>query len=79
MLSKYTFAIPIKRKTGDSISQKHSSPFSEKELPKTNPKTDHGTEFINKKTQNLFKSHNIEWFETYNETKAQIVERFNKS
>ena len=27
----------------------------------------------------MFKSHNIEWFETYNETKAQIVERFNRT
>ena len=41
--------------------------------------TDAGTEFINKKTQELLKQNKIEWFQSQNETKAQIVERFNRT
>ena len=52
--------------------------FSRIENPKL-LQTDHGSEFINKTTQNLLKSLDIEWFETFNETKAQIVERFNRT
>ena len=41
--------------------------------------SDHGTESINKKTQALFKFYNIERFETFNETKARKVKRFNRA
>ena len=78
VLSKYAWAIPIKRKTGDYITEAFQTIF------KTNRKpnllhTDLGSEFINKKTQALFKDYAIKWFQTFNETKAQIVERFNRT
>ena len=57
VLSKYAFAIPIKRKTGDFTVEAFKSIFKER-VPKL-IQTDHGTEFINKKTQDLFRSHNI--------------------
>ena len=41
--------------------------------------TDHGSEFIGKKTQALLQENDIKWFETYNTVKAQIVERFNRT
>ena len=41
--------------------------------------TDKGLEFINKPTQELLKKHNVHWFATENETKAQVVERFNRT
>ena len=41
--------------------------------------TDKGSEFINKKTQELLKNENVQWFSTQNETKAQIVERLNRT
>ena len=41
--------------------------------------TDKGTEFTNKKFQKLLKEHNIRFFTTHNETKASIVERFNRT
>ena len=41
--------------------------------------TDKGTEFINKDTQALLKKAGIHWFATENETKAQVVERFNRT
>ena len=35
--------------------------------------------FINKDTQSLFRKYGIHWFSTENETKAQVVERFNQT
>ena len=77
ILSKYAWAIPIKRKTGDFVTEALEKVFKDRK-PKL-LQTDHGTEFINKRTQNLLKSLDIEWFESFNETKAQIVERFNRT
>ena len=51
VLSKYAWAVPIKRKTGDFTSEAFKSIFKER-TPKL-IQTDHGTEFINKKTQDL--------------------------
>ena len=77
VLSKFAYAVPIKRKTGDHITEAFKTIYRHRK-PKL-LQTDHGSEFINSKTQALLKSLNIEWFETYNETKAQIVERFNRT
>ena len=41
--------------------------------------SDAGTEFKNKIFQTFLKKHGIRHFVTYNETKAQIVERFNRT
>ena len=47
VLSKYAWAVPIKRKTGDFTSEAFKSIFKER-TPKL-IQTDHGTEFINRK------------------------------
>lgn len=39
--------------------------------------TDAGSEFKNKAFQTFLKNENVHHFVTYNETKAQLVERFN--
>ena len=75
--SKFAWALPIRTKTGDHITEAFKEIFKSA-IPKL-IQTDKGTEFINKKTQELFKQHNINWFATENETKAQIVERFNRT
>ena len=77
VLSKYAWAIPIKRKTGDFVVEAFKKIFKERK-PKL-LQTDHGSEFIGKKTQALFQENDIKWFETYNTVKAQIVERFNRT
>ena len=41
--------------------------------------TDAGKEFLNKEFQRFLTSKNVLHFVTYNETKAQIVERFNRT
>ena len=75
--SKYAWGIKIKTKTNQNINEAFKIIF-QSIIPKK-IQTDAGTEFIGKPTQDLFKQHNIEWFQTYNETKAQIVERFNRT
>ena len=77
VFSRYAYAYPIKNKTGDYITEAFQKLF-EIQTPKL-LQTDKGTEFINKKTQSLFKKHNVKWFTTENLTKAQMVERFNRT
>ena len=77
IFSKFAWAIPIKNKTGDSITRAFEIIFKDRIPAKLH--TDKGLEFINKSTQNLFKRKGIHWFATENETKAQVVERFNRT
>ncbi|GFU15685.1 uncharacterized transposon-derived protein F54H12.3 [Trichonephila clavipes] len=78
IFSKFAWAIPIKRKTGKEVSEAFRKVFKQRKPEKI--QTDKGTKFINKDTQRLFRDNNIHWFTTENiETKAVIVERFNKT
>ena len=60
-------------------SKKKVEEFLAKQRVYTLIHTDKGLEFINKPTQNLFQKLGIHWFTTENETKAQVVERFNRT
>ena len=53
--------------------QRHSRNLYKKETPQF-LQTDKGTDFMNKKTQALLKTHNVKWFTTEHLTKAQMVE-----
>jgi len=77
IFSKYAWAIPIRNKTGYEITNAFKKILTER-VPKK-LQTDKGLEFINKSTQDLFRQHKIHWFTTENETKAQVVERFNRT
>lgn len=77
IFSKFAWAVPIKTKTGIEITKAFEKIFKTRKPRKM--QTDKGTEFINKHTQNLFNKNKIQWFATENETKAQIVERFNRT
>lgn len=77
IFSKYAWAVPIQKKTGDEVKKSFEQIFKERIPSKI--QTDKGLEFINKPTQELFKKHGIQWFSTENETKAQVVERFNRT
>ena len=77
IFSKHAWAIPIKKKTGEEITKAFTNVFKERKPEKL--QTDKGLEFINKQTKALFEKHNIKWFTTENETKAQVVERFNRT
>ena len=77
VFSKYAWAVPIKRKTGEEVSNAFKILFKQRKPRKLH--TDKGLEFINKPTKQLLKENEIHWFATENETKAQVVERFNRT
>ena len=77
VFSKFAWAIPIKRKTGEEIASSFRQLFTERIPSKLH--TDKGLEFINKPTKLLLEEMKVHWFATENETKAQVVERFNRT
>ena len=78
IFSKYAWAIPIKRKTGEEVTEAFKKIFKERKCSKI--QTDKGLEFVNSKTQELFIDNNIHWFATENvEIKCSVVERFNRT
>ena len=76
-LSKYAWAIPIKNKTGDVMVSALAKVFKQRRPRKL--RTDRGKEFLNHKVQKLLKDQDIIFFTSNNETKAAIVERFNRT
>ena len=78
VFSKVAWCVPMKNKSAASLVAALDSTFS-KGWPKT-LQTDQGLEFLNKSVQALLKKHDIHYFSTDNaETKASIVERFNRT
>ena len=81
--SKYCWGIPLRNKTNKEVIKGFEIIFKDcKDYYGKYPdkiQTDAGTEFIGSLTQKYLKEKEIEWFQTYNETKAQIVERFNRT
>ena len=78
VFSKVAWCFPMKNKSAASLVAALDSTFS-RGWPKT-LQTDQGLEFLNKSVQALLKKHGIHHFSTHNaETKASIVERFNRT
>ena len=78
VLSKYAWVVQLKTKTGSSLVAAFKKIFQQGRKPEA-LQTDVGTEFKKRPFQTFLKSHNVRHFVTYNETKAQIVERFNRT
>ena len=78
VLSKYAWVEVIKAKTGNNLVKAFEKIIKKGRKPKMFH-TDKGTEFINRQFQTFLKKHSIRFFTTYNETKASIVERFNRT
>ena len=78
--SKFGWAIPVKRKDAKSMVVGFKELFAQSKprIP-VRLQTDKGKEFLNKDVQNLLKAHNVQHFVTENETKASMVERFNRT
>ena len=74
-------AIPMKRKTGLEVVRALEIIFhSNGRTPPKRVQTDRGLEFLNEHVKKYLKKHGVELWLTFNpETKASIVERFNKS
>ncbi|KAJ8030247.1 hypothetical protein HOLleu_26606 [Holothuria leucospilota] len=78
VLSKFAWVIPLKNKTGRTLLQAVKTILSSGRKP-DQIHTDRGTEFVNKLLQNYLKDEGIHFFTTNNETKASVVERFNRT
>lgn len=77
VFSKFAFAIPIKNKKPETIVNAFKTIF-EISKPK-NLQTDRGSEFYNSLTREFFKRQNINHYSTHSQTKASVVERFNRT
>ena len=82
VFSKFAWAIPIKDKSAKTMMEAFKK-LLDLAAPRKPLKlqTDKGTEFLNKNVQIMLKSepYNITQFTTMGETKASIVERFNRT
>ena len=78
VLSKRAWAVPLKNKTGAEIIKAFEKIFKEGRTPEK-LQTDAGSEFMNRQFKTFLKKWNVYHFVTYNQTKAQIVERFNRT
>lgn len=77
--SRLATAIPLKFKTGKSTREGLKKAFKKLGFPKK-LQTDRGPEFYNEKVKNYLKRNNIQHFSTSQlDTKAQMVERFNRT
>ena len=74
VFSKYAWVIPLKNKTGPSLVEAFKVILASGRKPEK-IMTDQGTEFFNRHFQALMKENDIVLYNTYNETKASIVER----
>lgn len=77
--SKFAWAYPVKRKSGEEVSEAMKKVFSNKENIPKNLQTDMGKEFYNKSFQHLMKTVNVNHYSTYSSTKSSIVERCNRT
>lgn len=77
ILSKYAWAIPLKTKRGEDIVKAFQSIFATRK-PKS-IQSDAGKEFKNRVFQKFLKQQGVRFFTTYNNTKASVVERFNRT
>jgi hypothetical protein len=74
ILSHFAWTRPLKTKTGKEVSKAFFSIFAEGRRP-IKLRTDHGTEFTNKLSQQMFREHGVDHFLTNNEVKANYAER----
>ena len=78
VFSKQTWCVPLKNKSASSLVAALERLFADHRP--TTLQTDKGLEFLNRSVQSLLKKHGIHQFSTHNEeTKANIVERFNRT
>ena len=77
VFSKFAWTIPLKAKTGKQMIELFENIFKERKPKKI--WTDAGKEFINKDFKKFLSDNEIELYQTYNEGKAVVIERFNRT
>ena len=78
ILSKYAWVVPMKNKTGAEQKRALESILKEGRKP-LRLQTDKESEFYNRSFQEYFKQKGINHFSIQSDTKASVVERFNKT
>lgn len=77
ILSKFAWAVPLKQKRGEDIVKAFRSIFATRK-PKS-LQSDDGKEYQNRLFQKFLKEEGVRFFTTNNNTKASVVERFNRT
>ena len=78
VFSKYAWVEPVKSKTGKAVTAAFEKILKHGRTPRR-LQTDDGKEFYNKTFQALMKQRDIVHFSTSGDTKASVVERFNRT
>ena len=78
VFSKYAWVVPLKSKKGLSIEKAFNTIFQSGRKPEI-LYTDKGREFTNRIVQKMLKAKDVKFFTSQNETKASVVERFNRT
>lgn len=79
IFSKSAWAIPLKNKSGTVVLSAFKKLFKESGRLPRKLQTDKGTEFYNRQVRSYLKEMGVHLFSTENETKASVVERFNRT
>lgn len=77
--TKVASAVPLKNKTGKSVTEGMKYALAKIGKRVKNIQTDDGKEFFNNEFSTLMKNSNINHYSTFSEKKAAIVERFNRT
>ena len=78
MFSKHAWVEPIKNKTGQVVTAAFEKILKQGRTP-INLQSDDGKEFFNKTFKGLLTRKGIHQFSTSGDTKASVVERFNRT
>ena len=78
LYSRYVWSVSLKNKTGKSIVEAFSNIIKNGRKP-SKLWVDNGTEFYNNTFQKWLYDNNIEMYSTFNEGKAVVIERFNRT
>ena len=79
VFSKHAWVQPVKNKTGKAVTEAFEKILKNGDRKPINLQTDDGKEFYNKTFQDLMKRKGIHHFSTSGDTKASVVERFNRT
>lgn len=79
IFSKFAWVRPLKTKMGDEVAEALMSIIEDGKRSPHALQTDKGKEFFNSSVKRVLKHYRIVHFATENETKAAVVERFNRT
>ena len=79
VFSKYVWVLPIKQKSGPLMAQALATLFKTSKRSPQKLQTDDGKEFYNKHVTKVLKEQGTHHFSTAGDTKASVVERFNRT